>query len=150
MEIYLRNDRRCAARGVGLVEHRHPRYTAATQIQLDPRMQTATWLTRRELAEAAGSWDTRLHFDDDGEYFCRVLLASEGTRFIPEARVYYRMMPSSCVRHIGASDRKKEALVISMKLHIRYLRSLAESERVRKTCLDYLQIFLRPCLSGTA
>jgi glycosyltransferase involved in cell wall biosynthesis len=104
-------------------------------------MQPATWLTRRELAEAAGSWDTRLHFDDDGEYFCRVLLASEGTRFIPEARVYYRMMPSSCVSHIGASDRKKEALVISMKLHIRYLRSLEESERVRKACLDYLQRF---------
>ena len=57
-------------------------------------MQTATWLTSRELAEAAGSWDTRLLFDDDGEYFCRVLLASEGTRFVPAARVYYRITPS--------------------------------------------------------
>ena len=47
-------------------------------------MQTATWLTSRELAEAAGPWDTRLLSDDDGEYFCRVLLASEGTRFVPE------------------------------------------------------------------
>ena len=50
----------------------------------------ATWLTSRELAEAAGPWDTRLHVDDDGEYFCRVLLSSKGTRFVPEARVYYR------------------------------------------------------------
>src|SRR5256885_493355 len=54
-------------------------------------MQTATWLTSRELAEAAGPWDTRLHFDDDGEYFCRVLLASEGTRFVPESKVFYRI-----------------------------------------------------------
>src|SRR5208282_2500580 len=72
-------------------------------------MQTATWLTSRELAEAAGSWDTRLLVDDDGEYFCRVLLASEGTHFVPEARVYCRVSLSSGVSHIGASDNKKDA-----------------------------------------
>lgn len=54
-------------------------------------MQTATWLTSRELALAAGAWDTRLLSDDDGEYFCRVLLASKGTRFVPEARVFYNL-----------------------------------------------------------
>ena len=53
-------------------------------------MQNATWLVSRELAEAAGPWDTRLHFDQDGEYFCRVLLASEGTRFVPGTGIYYR------------------------------------------------------------
>ena len=104
-------------------------------------MQTATWLTSRELAEAAGSWDTRLFVDDDGEYFCRVLLASEGTRFVPEAKVYYRVTPSSRVSYIGASDKKKDAMVISMKLHIEYLRSLEESKRVRTVCLAYMQNF---------
>ena len=102
-------------------------------------MQTATWLTSRELAEAAGPWDTRLHVDDDGEYFCRVLLASEGTRFVPEARVFYRVTPSNRLSHIGASDKKKDAMLLSMKLHIQYLRSLEESERVRKACLTYMQ-----------
>jgi len=102
-------------------------------------MQTATWLTSRELAEAAGSWDTRLLSDDDGEYFCRVLLASEGTRFVPEAKVYYRVTPSSRLSHIGASDKKKDAMIISMKLHIQHLRSVEESKRVRKACLAYLQ-----------
>jgi glycosyltransferase involved in cell wall biosynthesis len=104
-------------------------------------MQTATWLTSRELAEAAGSWDTRLHVDDDGEYFCRVLLSSKGTRFVPEAKVYYRDTPSSRVSHVGASNKKKDALVLSMKLHIQYLRSLEESARVRKACLEYLHNF---------
>ena len=55
-------------------------------------MQTATWLTSRELTEAAGPWDTRLISDDDGEYYCRVLLASEGTRFVPESKVFYRVL----------------------------------------------------------
>ncbi len=106
---------------------------------LNLHMQTATWLTSRELAEAAGKWDTRLLSDDDGEYFCRVLLASEGTRFVPEARVFYRITPSGRLSHIGASDKKKEALLLSMRLHIQYLRSLEDSPRVRKACLNYLQ-----------
>ena len=104
-------------------------------------MQTATWLTSRELAEAAGRWDTRLHVDDDGEYFCRTLLLSKGTRFVPEARVYYRDTSSNRVSHVGASYKKKDALLLSMKLHIRYLRSLEESDRVDKACLNYLQNF---------
>lgn len=102
-------------------------------------MQTATWLTSRELAEAAGPWDTRLLSDDDGEYFCRVLLASEGTRFVREAKVFYRMTRSNRLSHIGASDKKKDAMLLSMKLHVRRLRSLEETERTRKACLAYLQ-----------
>lgn len=102
-------------------------------------MQTATWLTSRELTEAAGPWDTRLQSDDDGEYFCRVLMASEGTRFAPQGKVFYRVSPSHRLSHIGTSDKKKNAMVTSMKLHIQYLRSLEESERVRLACLTYLQ-----------
>jgi glycosyltransferase involved in cell wall biosynthesis len=102
-------------------------------------MQTATWLTSRQLAEAAGPWNTRLLSDDDGEYFCRVLLASGGTRFVPEAKVFYRVVPSGRLSQIGVSDKKKNAMLIGMKLHLEYVRSLEESERVRKACLAYLQ-----------
>ena len=106
-------------------------------------MQTGTWLTSRELAEAAGPWDKRLVSDDDGEYFCRVLRASEGTLFVPEAKVFYRITPSSNrVSYIGASDEKKDAMSLSIKLHIQYLQSLEESERVRKACLAYMQNWL--------
>ena len=106
-------------------------------------MQTSTWLTSRELVEAAGPWDTRLVSDDDGEYFCRVLMASEGTRFVPEAKVFYRITPSANrVSHIGMSDRKKDAMLLSMRLHIQYLRSLDDSERARKAALVYMQNWL--------
>ena len=40
---------------------------------------------------------------------------------------------------IGNSNKKKDSLLLSMKLHIQYLRSVEESERVRKACLNYLQ-----------
>jgi len=102
-------------------------------------MQTATWLTSRELAEAAGPWDIRLMSDDDGEYFCRVLLASEGIRFVPEARVYYRNVAFNRWSYIGSSQKKKDARLISMKLHMQYLRSLEDSERARRACLTYMQ-----------
>ena len=102
-------------------------------------MQTATWLTTRELVEAAGPWERRLLSDDDGEYFCRVLLASQCTRFVPEAKVFYRVTQAGRLSYIGSSDAKKSAMLISMRLHIQYIRSLEDSERVRKACLTYLQ-----------
>ncbi|MBZ5614917.1 MAG: oligosaccharide flippase family protein [Acidobacteriia bacterium] len=105
-------------------------------------MQTATWLVSRELTEAAGPWDTRLLGDDDGEYFCRVLLASDGTRFVPEATVFYRAPWTNTLSYIGDSPRKLEAHWLSMQLHIRYLMSLEDSERVRVACLRYLQTCL--------
>lgn len=105
-------------------------------------MQTATWLVSRELTEVAGPWDTRLLGDDDGEYFCRVLLASDGVRFVPESKVYYRVSGSSSLSHIGGSDRRLEAQWCSMQLHVGYLRSLEESDRVRAACVTYLQNWL--------
>jgi glycosyltransferase involved in cell wall biosynthesis len=105
----------------------------------DVYMQTASWLVSRELTEAAGPWDTRLLGDDDGEYFCRVLLASEGVRFVPEAKVYYRASGASSLSYIGNSDKKREAQWTSMELHIGYLRSLEDSERSRAACVKFLQ-----------
>ena len=102
-------------------------------------MQTATWLMSRELAEAAGPWDTRLLSDDDGEYFCRVLMASEGTRFVDGTGVLYRVANSGNLSFIGSSDKKKDAMLKSMELYTKYLRSMEESERVRRACLIYLQ-----------
>jgi len=109
------------------------------QMEDNVYMQTATWLVSRELTEAAGPWDTRLLGDDDGEYFSRVLLASDGTCFVPNAKVYYRMTGSSSLSYIGNSDRKREAQWLSMVLHIDYLRSVEDSQRMRVACVTYLQ-----------
>jgi len=83
-------------------------------------MQPATWLASREVLEAAGPWNTGLHYDQDGEYFARVLLASEGVRFVSGTGVYYRVSTSNRVSYIGNSDKKKDSLLLSIKLHIQY------------------------------
>ena len=105
-------------------------------------MQTATWLVSRELTEKAGPWNTQLLGDDDGEYFCRVLLLSDGIQFVPDARVYYRASGASSLSYIGRSERKREAQWHSMELHIAYLRSLEDSPRVRAACVRYIQNWL--------
>jgi glycosyltransferase involved in cell wall biosynthesis len=102
-------------------------------------MQNATWLVSRELAEAAGPWDERLYYDNDGEYFARVLMKSEGTRFVPGTGIYYRATTPNSLSYIGNSDRKKDSLFLAMKLHIQYLLSLEDSSRSREACLTYLR-----------
>ena len=105
----------------------------------DAYMQTDTWLVSRELCEAAGPWDTRMLSDDDGEYFCRVILASNGIRFVPDAKAFYRVTPSNRLSYVGLSDRKKDALLLSIRLHLEYLQSFENSMRVRTACVTFLQ-----------
>ena len=146
-----------SAWGVFLYRHRHAKFVPTalwrdlspvdwliTKLGQNLYMQTATWLVTRELTEAAGPWDTRLWYDDDGEYFCRVLLASDGVRFLPGAKVYYRGpgLAFHSLSHIGQARQKLEAHWLSMQLHIRYLRALEDSERVRAAALRYLKTCL--------
>jgi glycosyltransferase involved in cell wall biosynthesis len=112
------------------------------KMQLNLYMQTASWLVSRKLTEAAGPWNTGLLGDDDSEYFCRVLLASDGVRFVPEAKVYYRKSGYKSLSYIGFSDRKMDAHWRSMALHIHHVRSLEDSQRVRDACVTYLQNWL--------
>lgn len=105
-------------------------------------MQTGTWLVSRELTQAAGPWNTKLLGDDDGEYFCRVLLQSDGVRFVPDARVYYRASGTASLSYIGNSDKKRDAQWSSMQMHIGYLRSLEDTPRVHAACVAYMQNWL--------
>src|ERR1044071_2805284 len=70
-------------------------------------MQTATWLVNRKLTEEVGPWDVRLSLDDDGEYFCRVICASNAIRFVPAAKVFYR---DAAFRRLSTIDRSYEKL----------------------------------------
>lgn len=52
--------------------------------------QTATWLTHRDLIRIAGAWDEELLINQDGEFFCRVLLNAKRIVFVEDCMVYYR------------------------------------------------------------
>jgi glycosyltransferase involved in cell wall biosynthesis len=105
-------------------------------------MASHTWLLSRGVAEKAGPWDETLFKDNDGEYACRILLASTGVRFVPGAKSYYRDAGVGSVSDVGGSQRKLNSQWRSMELHIRYLRSLDDSPRARAACVRYLQDWL--------
>lgn len=103
-------------------------------------MAQQSWLVSRELTDLAGPWDTRLSTDQDGEYFGRVVAASEGTKFVKGAKSYYRGGNFGSVSNsIHLSPRNQDSLFLSTCLQIQYLRSMEDSERTRKACLQFLQ-----------
>jgi hypothetical protein len=50
----------------------------------------AGWLASRQLFDSIQPWDETLLINQDGEYFTRAILASNGVVFEPQSRVYYR------------------------------------------------------------
>ena len=105
-------------------------------------MIVESWLVSRELTEAAGSWDESLSADDDGEYFCRVLCASDGVKHMSKARSYYRISGNASLSSATLSETKLRSQFRSIRLHIGYLLSLENSERTRSACIAYLQRWL--------
>src|ERR1700719_556899 len=53
-------------------------------------MPNLSWITPRVVLERAGPWNETLSVYDDGEFFCRGVLASSGVVFCADARGYYR------------------------------------------------------------
>lgn len=101
-------------------------------------MSVSAWLVSRVLTDVAGPWDERLSLDDDGEYFCRVVAASDDVKFVSEAKSFIRRCnPGSLSRTL--SSKALESDFLSRALCIKHLRSLEDSERTRKACVMLLR-----------
>ncbi|MFD2864298.1 glycosyltransferase family 2 protein [Mucilaginibacter antarcticus] len=70
------------------------------------------WLTPAEVIKKAGPWKEELSVDDDGEFFSRVVLASNGIRYSDRALCYYRKFADN--RSLS-SQRTLEAIESSIK-----------------------------------
>lgn len=110
------------------------------KMSTDNWMSIESWLVSRKLTEMAGPWNEKLLRDNDGEYFCRVISASEKIRFIPEAKCYCRRgHVDSISSRSNISNEKIESMFESTCFHIDCLRSFEDSERTRAACLSYIQ-----------
>lgn len=74
--------------------------------------QTSCYLVHRKLIESAGPWLEGLKKNQDGEFFARVLLLSNGVYFCKEAEVLYRTGDYDTVSK-GNSQAKIESLLNS-------------------------------------
>jgi len=101
-------------------------------------MFPGAWLVSRRLAELAGPWNEQLSLDDDGEYMCRLVAASDRVHFVPDAHACYRVgNPRSLSARKGA--RALCSQYASIQLCIDHLLALEDSERTRSACVRLLQ-----------
>jgi glycosyltransferase involved in cell wall biosynthesis len=97
-------------------------------------MHPAAWLVPRSVIDAAGLWNESLSLNDDGEYFCRVILASQGVKFCGQAKSYYRSGISGSL-----SDRKSDAAI---ELCTQYVLAVESSPRTQMVCAILFQRFI--------
>ncbi len=104
-------------------------------------MPLHAWLVPRQIAEKAGDWNEGLSLNDDGEYFCRVVLASRGIKFCPGAKSYYRSSIKGSLS--GTNSRKAlESAIKSLELCTNHLLVKENSPRTRHACATAFQRFI--------
>ncbi len=94
-------------------------------------MHPAAWLVPRGVADRSGPWNEALTLDDDGEYFSRVILASPGIAFVPEARSFYRAHGGARLS-ASAGIRAAESSFLSCTLKEQHLLACEDSPRTRR------------------
>jgi glycosyltransferase involved in cell wall biosynthesis len=99
-------------------------------------IQPNSWLTPRVLIEKAGMWNEFRCPDDDGEFFCRVILASEGIKYSTQGTNYYRKHKHNNTLSAQKSLSAYESMLLSINLKYSYLK-----ERLNDPILE--RIFAR-------
>ncbi|KQC02425.1 glycosyltransferase family 2 protein [Pedobacter sp. Hv1] len=94
-----------------------------------------SWLTPIQVINRAGFWDETLSVDDDGEYFCRVVLASAGITYTPAVFNYYRKFKNG----INLSIRRDHEACLSMvKAITSKHQHLLNYNSDKKQVIDYM------------
>ncbi len=104
-------------------------------------MHPAAWLVPRVIAEQAGSWNETLSLNDDGEYFCRVVLASKGVKFSSGAKSYYRSDIQDSLSATTSKAAWKSAFFVC-ELCTNHLLTKENTPRTRKACATAFQRFI--------
>lgn len=104
-------------------------------------MHPAAWLIPRGIMLEAGLWNEQLSLNDDGEYFCRIVLASQTVQFCPGARSFYR---SGLVDSLSGSQSETAwtSMLRSLVLDSQRLLQVENSDRVRHACATRFQRFI--------
>lgn len=101
-------------------------------------VQTAAWLTHREIVKKAGLWNEDISLDDDGEFFTRVILASSGI-IKSQDQVYYRKYPTTSKNLSSQTNHKAmTSLVNSVFLKEKHLFSKNDSEEAKRAIFRQL------------
>lgn len=95
-------------------------------------VQTSAWLTPRSLIEKGGLWQENIAKNQDGEFFCRMVMCSDGVRFSSDTLNYYRKHPKG--QNIGnlASRKHRESELIVAQIREKQLKNFADTDEYKK------------------
>jgi glycosyltransferase involved in cell wall biosynthesis len=157
IKLLQNSSQNCIAAGAWARFYHHPREAAFTLDALwqhlspvdwliaawqdNLMMHPAAWLAPRSVIDAVGEWDESLSLNDDGEYFCRVILASAGVQFCGQAKSFYRSGIAGSL-----SDRKSDMAYKSAYRAIerctQHLLQVESSPRTQAVCSVLFQRFI--------
>ena len=90
-----------------------------------------SWLSPKSVLDKAGPWNEELSLDDDGEYFCRALLASAGVIYSHDGIAYYRKFAAGYSLSSQKSYKGFASSLKSNQLKTEYLLSHTDDARAK-------------------
>ena len=100
-----------------------------------------SWLTPRLLITNAGYWNESLTVDDDGEYFCRVLLQARNIVFTNNTACYYRKYKKNISVSSVKGKKSFESMFLSTSIKEENLLAANNSLNTKKgLAQQYLEI----------
>jgi len=99
------------------------------------------WLIPKSIIEQAGFWNETLTLHDDGEFMCRVLLASKGNVFVENTVVYYRQQSSSLSRD-HTSKKAAESALLVYKSYQQQILKFQDSKHTRQALVRNFSRFI--------
>lgn len=116
---------------------------------------TIVWFAPRNVLIKAGGWNEQLLKNQDGEFFCRVILNSSCIKYSNEAVAYYRTNPNG-ITHSKITFEKLASQLQSYQLYEKHLSSKFKDFKTRKAIGNlylkfiYHQFGTHPLLVGKA
>ncbi|MCB9283022.1 MAG: glycosyltransferase family 2 protein [Lewinellaceae bacterium] len=95
-------------------------------------VQPNAWLIPHNVVEKAGMWDEALTLDDDGEYFCRIVLASTRILYVNETLNFYRKYRNQHSLSTPNERQKMESQIMALQLKRAYLSAYENRETFKK------------------
>ena len=95
-------------------------------------IQTNCWLVPASLIKKSGPWRNYRCPDDDGEFFARVILASEGVEYVPGVYNYYRRLKGENKLSQNSSKKYVQNVLLTIDLKQGYLIEKSKDARVKK------------------
>lgn len=101
------------------------------------------WVTPRQLIEKSGNWDETLKVNQDGDFFCRVILNSRGVKFTENAYMFYRRDVNTSISKKNIPKRADSMLKSYMNYEIilNYNNSYETKKALAYNYIKFLYIY---------